>query len=344
MRRRPRRCRSYIKRRRQADDAGGSKSIPEFESLSSERQKTLQAGNTHALDLLRTKMFRNLAREFVPPVFVRALRRCLPTRGGGCESPEDQELARLGAMPSGQPATTTIFGSPFDLVDGRSFPHLYDLYFRKQPCNFSHSTTPPFIIDCGANVGVSVTRWKTVYPGAQVLAFEADPEIFQVLQKNCRRFSDVRLVNAAVWDKEGELPFVAKGGEGGHLAALSAQRRNDLSCSVPCMRLRSFLTQKCDLLKMDIEGAEVAVLRDCADVLHNVSRLFVEYHSFVHQKQLLGETLSLLENAGFRIHVHAKIRSPRPFDEMRVFNEKDLRLDLFCFRDEARPKYILEST
>jgi len=116
----------------------------------------------------------------------------------------------------------------------------------------------------------------------------------------------VRLLNAAAWDKEGEIPFAAMGGEGGYVAELSHRPRLEMIRPVPCVRLRSFLSQKCDFLKMDIKGSEIAVLRDSADALKNVAQIFVEYHSFVGKEQSLGETISLLEKAGFRLHIHTE--------------------------------------
>jgi FkbM family methyltransferase len=284
-------------------------------------------------------VLRDLTREFVPPILVRALRRCVLTRRAPSGSPEEQELARLAALPAGQPTTTEIFGWPFYLPDGRLFVHLYDLYFKKRIFDFTPTDNQLHVIDCGANIGVTVTWWKKKYPDAQVLAFEADPEIFRVLHRNCAALPGVRLLNAAVWDKEGEIPFVAEGGEGGHIAELSNRRRREMIRSIPCVRLRSFLSNKCDFLKMDIEGAEVTVIRDCADVLKNVARIFVEYHSFVEKKQSLGETISLLEKAGFRLHVHTELPAPQPFLERQVINEKDLRLNLFGFRDDTKPRH-----
>ena len=283
-------------------------------------------------------MLRDLTRDFVPPILVRALRRWMPARNAPSGSPEDEELARLAALPSGEPTITEIFGSPFYIPDVRSFIHLYDLYFKKRIFDFTQEDRDLYVIDCGANIGVTVTWWKTRYPDAQVLAFEADPDLFRVLQRNCGALPGVRLLNAAVWDREGDIPFLSKGSEGGHVAELSNCPRQEMIRSVPCVRLRSFLSQKCDFLKMDIEGAEVTVIRDCADALKNVARTFVEYHSFVDEKQSLGETISILEKAGFRLHILTELPSSRPFDELVVFNEMDLHLDLFGFRDETKPR------
>jgi FkbM family methyltransferase len=283
-------------------------------------------------------MLRDLSRDFVPPILARALRRWMPARRARIDSPEDQELARLGALPLGQPTVTEIFGWPFYIPNVRSFIYLYDLYFKKRIFDFALGDHPPYIIDCGANIGVTVTWWKKRYADAQVLAFEADPDIFRFLERNCGALPGVRLFNAAVWDREGEIPFLSKGGEGGRVAELSNSPRQGMIRPVPCVRLRSFLSQKCDFLKMDIEGAEVAVIRDCADELKNVARTFVEYHSFVEKKQSLGETISVLEKAGFRLHVVTELPSSRPFEELVVLGEIDLHLDLFGFRDETKPK------
>jgi hypothetical protein len=144
-------------------------------------------------------MLRDVAREFVPPALARALRCWVPARNTPSGSPEEQELARLAALPPGQPTTTEIFGWTFYIPDGRSFAHLYDLYFKKRIFDFTLEDRAPYIIDRGANIGVTVTWWKKRYPDAQVLAFEADPDIFCVLDRNCRTLPGVRLLNAAIW-------------------------------------------------------------------------------------------------------------------------------------------------
>jgi hypothetical protein len=54
----------------------------------------------------------------------------------------------------------------------------------------------------------------------------------------------------------------------------------------------------------------------------------------VGKKPFLGETISLLEAAGFRLHFYTELASSSPFNELV---EKDLHLDLFGFRDEPKP-------
>jgi FkbM family methyltransferase len=278
---------------------------------------------------------RKIAKEALPPLVARFVRKILAPKGQSNRGAIEAELKRLREMPRSKLATTMIFGWPFEIVDGQSFSDLYDTYFERQIYDFDADNDAPFIIDCGANVGITVTWFKIKYPNSRVVAFEADPAIFESLQKNCGHLKGVTLINAAVWDKEGEVPFAVKGGEGGHLAEFSS-KHTPLVRMVPCVRLRSLLCEKCDFLKLDIEGAEIAVVRDCVDVLRNVDRAFIEYHSFIDRPQRLGQTISSLELAGFRLHIHTEMPSPRPLRELAVLNEKDLRLDLYCFRETAQ--------
>ena len=104
--------------------------------------------------------------------------------------------------------------------------------------------------------------WKTRYPDAKVIAFEADPEILQILQKNCSHLSNVQMVNAAIWDKGGNCHSPSKATWA--VTWRSLDRAAAIILSRGRLRLRSFLADKCSFLKMDIEGAETEVFRDGA--------------------------------------------------------------------------------
>jgi FkbM family methyltransferase len=280
-------------------------------------------------------MLRTIARELLPPVVTNSIRR-LRDRHGAAEA---KELKRIRETLG--PTVTTILGWPFHINEGRDFVGLYQAYFRDQVYRFSACPDRPLIIDCGAHIGVSVACWKTLYPHARVVAFEADPINFDLLQRNCGHLKDVELVRAAVWDREGLVLFAAKGGEMGHLADF-AHADSGVVKRVPAVRLGKFLDGHVDLLKMDIEGAEIDVLKDCAGQLDDVDRIFLEYHSFIGRDQMLAQTIGILEAAGFRLHSHVGLPSPRPFDELLVFNEKDLRLEIFAYRQGASVKPALK--
>lgn len=182
--------------------------------------------------------------------------------------------------------------------------------FSMKVNDFYTDKSDPVILDCGANIGMSVLRHKQLYPNAKIIAFEPDPQIFESLKQNVieNNLKDIELVLAAVWITEGELEFSSDNYDGGFI---STQQHNNserhLSNSsvirVPSIDLRDYLKHSIDFLKMDIEGAEYEVLTHCASLLHNVEKLIIEVHYRVDEVHIMMEILGILENAGFMVSV-----------------------------------------
>jgi len=159
----------------------------------------------------------------------------------------------------------------------------------------------PRILDCGANVGLASLFYKRRYPAARITAFEADPAIASLLAHNMRAngAADVEVVAAAVWTDAGEIAFQADGADAGAVASLGGAR-DGAAVRVPAIRLADRLAHEhIDLLKLDIEGAEAAVLTDCAGVLENVSAILLEVHEFDPDRRQCPALLQLLGRCGF---------------------------------------------
>jgi FkbM family methyltransferase len=243
-----------------------------------------------------------------------------------------REIRRLERLPRYRAATTRLLGQPFEIVDAASFLEMYAEIWEREAYRFVPAGGRPFILDGGANVGVGVAFFKRAYPDCEIVAFEPDPGIFAVLERNVRRagYRDVTLVPRALWTAETSLGFRPEGGNAGRLA-----RPGDPagSASVPTARLRDYLDRRVDLLKLDIEGAETEVLLDSADRLGNVRNIFVEFHGFASEPQGFPRLVTLLAEAGFRLNLHANNDSPRPLVERKVSAGMDLQFDLFGFRE-----------
>lgn len=242
---------------------------------------------------------------------------------------KSHHLGRLKSIPRYQPTTTDIFGRPFEIVDSSSFLSMYNEIFEREIYCFRSKTERPYIIDCGANIGLSVAYFKRLYPQSRILAFEADEKIFEVLSRNVAQHDDVELICRAVWTSETSLSFMSEGADGGRLSG-PGDAKNEV---VQTIRLRDYLQEPVDFLKLDIEGAETDVLEDCADVLSNVESLFVEYHSFAGRPQTIHKLTEVLAGAGFRLHIHPENASPQPFLHRDVYGGMDLQLNIFAFRE-----------
>jgi FkbM family methyltransferase len=234
--------------------------------------------------------------------------------------------------------TDLVDDQPFRIVDAASFLSSYREIFQREIYAFDAERSDPYIIDCGANVGQAVTYWKKRFPAARIHAFEPDLDVYKTLAWNCaqRDFDAVELGRAAVWVHENGIVFHAKGADAGTVVVPEEPRTSrieaDPEYTVPTVRLRDYLDVAVDLLKMDIEGAETEVLLDCADGLHRVRRLFVEYHSYVNQEQRIDELLALLREAGFRVHIHPELITDRPFVRRPNHAGMDHRLNIFAYR------------
>ncbi len=231
-----------------------------------------------------------------------------------------------------KPYTTSFRGHSLHVHDYASFKLGKGELFKEEVYRFKARRPDPYIIDCGSNIGMSIIYFKSIYPDARIVGFEADPHIYSFLEKNVASFGlqNVEVVNKAVWDKNDEvLSFLAEGGAGGRVEEKSSTHK---FVEVKTARLKDYLTEPVDFLKIDIEGAEYNVIRDCADSLHHVEHLFIEYHSMEDRPQNLHEILRIVQKAGFRYHIKEAYTQPYPFMESKLNFGMDLQLNVFCIR------------
>lgn len=215
--------------------------------------------------------------------------------------------------------------------DSASFLSSYKEIFLNKIYNFNSDTDKPYIIDVGANIGLSVIFFKMLYPNSKIIAFEADPYIFKFLEKNIHGngFTDVILVNKAAWFEDSIIKFSSDKADGGKIS----NNQNDNLIAIDAVDISPYLEVKnIDFLKIDIEGAEEVVLPACKKYLPNVKHLFVEYHSSIDQKQFLDKIISIISDSGFRIHIQVVHSSESPFVDLKLNDNFDLQLNIFGLR------------
>lgn len=248
------------------------------------------------------------------------------------EEHRNSERQRLERLPAFEAATTTLFGAPFRIIDAPSFLTMYHEIVELGIYAFDTSRDKPYVIDCGANVGVSVWFFKNRYPGARVVAFEPNDWAFEALTQNAAAmgWTDVTLVNKAVAAHDGAVRFVKQRSDASRIARAVEQSAD----VVAAVRLRGYLSEGVDLLKLDIEGAETDVLVDCADLLDRVDRIALEFHSFAMEPQQLHTLLGVLADSGYRVYVRSAGPgwAPQPLVARRSYAGMDMQLLVYAFR------------
>jgi FkbM family methyltransferase len=156
------------------------------------------------------------------------------------------------------------------------------------------------VFDVGANVGVvSVLQAQRK---AQVYAFEPNPDCYRRLLKNvtANGFEGrIRPFKLALGNLTGTGTMqVERGGTtGGTVLAGAEAGLGAAPVSITTLdRIAPTLNvSQIDLLKIDVEGAEVDVLHGAAHTLAVTKRIILEYHS----RQLLKEVEEILHPYGF---------------------------------------------
>lgn len=174
--------------------------------------------------------------------------------------------------------------------------------------------------DVGANLGFYTCLAGGFMPaGAQVHAFEMDVDNYAMLEKNVAlnpSSLDVSTNHAAVSSTAGSVTYQRR--PAGNHPALSVYNpwpeEGAVDVTVPAVALDDYFRDRPtpDLVKIDVEGAEVDVLRGMTDLLPEVQRMYVEVHpeNLALAGQDAAEVLEIL-GAHFQLFLLPGHRSQR---------------------------------
>lgn len=169
---------------------------------------------------------------------------------------------------------------------------------------------PTRIIDLGAHIGLASLYFAQIYPKARIVAYEPDPENFQLLAKNIREnglTGRVECVQAAVAPKSGRLKLQAprypdewRSGVGiipkGWRGVLHTRE-----IEVEARGIGEVLAEGAELVKMDIEGMEYEVITHGA--WRGVQNLVLEVHP--RDGKRVGEIEKYLIDQGYKLEKRA---------------------------------------
>lgn len=161
------------------------------------------------------------------------------------------------------------------------------------------------VFDVGANAGQFAAGALRELADARIYSFEPHPATFNRLNAALSS-SRLHKYQLALGDRTGHVDFYVYGdvGEGSHLNSLVENARFPTKfgytpdkITVPGTKLDSFCEEqkidKIDLLKIDVEGGELAVLRGAADMLRQrrVRFIYAEFNTLLPEKEVAGGAL-----------------------------------------------------
>lgn len=128
------------------------------------------------------------------------------------------------------------------------------------------------VLDLGAGIGeFSLASSRLVGPNGFVLAVEPNPEDFKTLVMNIKKnnITNILALNYAFSDSNKTLSLSFKG---------TSYNASAINCDEIIRILRENGKETIDVIKMDIEGAEVAALRNRKPILPNIRIIAIELH------------------------------------------------------------------
>jgi FkbM family methyltransferase len=171
------------------------------------------------------------------------------------------------------------------------------------------------IVDIGANAGVFAVWAAKRFPQGRVIALEPAAEMFGYLRRNldASGASNVVAANLACAGRTGQVTLYTRGEHGlnslyqkdvygsafAPLAAVEAVSLDEL--------FARFSVERCELLKLDCEGAEYEILMGASPAtLGRIRSIALEYHLGMNEHSP-QELAAFLDRHGFRVTVGAAI-------------------------------------
>ncbi len=158
------------------------------------------------------------------------------------------------------------------------------------------------VVDLGAHKG-EFSQDVQKQLGCRCIAVEANPELIE----SAKATPGVEAVCCAVWDAEGELDLcLSENTEASTVLGERAREGNGQSIRVRARLLWDIMREmgvaRIDLLKVDIEGAEVALFRSMSnEELRRIGQVAIEFHDFcgLVTAAEVAEVCARLRGAGF---------------------------------------------
>ena len=135
--------------------------------------------------------------------------------------------------------------------------------------------SPKFIVDGGANCGLASLYLAVRYPGAKIIAVEPNAENCALCVRNTRGMN-VEVVRTAIWSSSTRLKIENPGDAPWSFRCVEADA-GDPAGFEACDMGSILSGRQCDLVKLDIEGAELELFKDTG-WLKDVSAILVETH------------------------------------------------------------------
>ena len=180
----------------------------------------------------------------------------------------------------------------------------YEIFWKKI-YSFSRNNIPQFIVDIGANIGLTTLYFLKKFPTDKIICVEPDPSNLEILKKNLElqiKNQVVKVCEAAISNKDGTM-FLNRPPLKYNSKLLVHGNKDEMNLPVKVLSMHNFLKEnsieQIDILKIDIEGSEVELFSADVSWLSTVKEVIIETHSINAEEicsNALEETQFILQD------------------------------------------------
>lgn len=184
------------------------------------------------------------------------------------------------------------------------------------------------IVDIGAHIGLSCIYFTERYPDAKIYSYEPHSDNFKLLEQNITQNNlDIDIFNMGVSNKQSEQHLYELSHKGTAVHTTVPDNRQAAKTHlIECTTIEHIVNDnnipRIDILKLDCEGAEYAILDQPAYVLDKIDTIVMEYHDINSDDNFDNLTAHLTRN-GFTLQFNNTLNTS-PKTGMAMFYKDKL--------------------
>jgi FkbM family methyltransferase len=151
----------------------------------------------------------------------------------------------------------------------------------------------PLIVDCGANIGLSALYFAKHLPQARIVGIEPARDNIDMARRNTGHNPLIEIIEAAVYDEARPLEIANPEAEKFAYRVREAPKSSAQSVegvTIPALMQR-YGARRNLIVKVDIEGGELALFRSNTGWLNHTDLLIAETHDWLFPGQGTSRTL-----------------------------------------------------
>lgn len=177
---------------------------------------------------------------------------------------------------------------PICIRFGTSDERVFREIFLERGYNFEFDGTPEFILDGGANIGLASIFFRHRFPSTHIIAVEPEDSNFRLLEHNLSYYyPQAECLRNGLWNCNTELS-IKNQNNSEKWAFVVGEKESTEEDSVSSITIKDILKKyhrdTIDILKLDIEGAELELFSNNYDYwLPRTKTIMIETHDHVRK-------------------------------------------------------------